>query len=145
MMIRRMTEADLDQVTALEQVIFSDPWTRADFEAEVAAEGHCYLVAEEAGEVLGYCGYWGVAGEGQIFNVAVRPESRGLGIGRQMMEALMAQGRKEGLTEFTLEVRIGNEAAIRLYHSLGFEDVGIRRRFYQKPVEDALLMTAQVE
>lgn len=145
MMIRRMIESDLDQVTALEQAIFSDPWSRADFAAEVAAEGHCYLVVEEEGQILGYCGYWGVAGEAQIFNVAVRPESRGVGIGRKMMEALMAQGKEDGLTEFTLEVRISNEPAIRLYHGLGFEDVGIRRRFYQKPVEDALLMTARVE
>ena len=145
MIIRRMCEADLDQVTALEQEIFSDPWTRGDFAAEISAQGHCYLVVEEEGEILGYCGYWGVAGEAQIFNVAVRPASRGRGSGRQMMEALMNQGKEDGLTEFTLEVRISNEPAIRLYHGLGFQDVGIRKRFYQKPVEDALLMTAWME
>lgn len=140
MLIRRMEEKDLDQVADLEQEIFSEPWSRNDFAQELIAEGHCYLVAEESGRVQGYCGYWGIAGEGQIYNVAVRQESRGQGIGRQLMERLLQEGEAEGLQEFTLEVRAGNVSAIRLYHSVGFEDAGIRKNFYSKPVEDAIIM-----
>ena len=140
MKIRSMKEEDLDQVVALEQAVFSQPWSRESFEAELAAAGHCYLVAEEEGQILGYCGYCGVTGEGQIYNVAVKKEARNQGIGRQMLKALLQSGRVAGIEDFTLEVRIGNQPDIHLYQSLGFETAGIRKAFYQKPTEDALIM-----
>lgn len=139
--IRRMEYGDLEQVAALEQVIFSEPWSKKDFEQELSEPEHRYLVASgEDGTICGYCGYWGVAGEGQIYNVAVREEIRGRGIGKRMLLELLREGEAQGLTAFTLEVRAGNEPAIRLYHGLGFADAGIRRNFYSKPQEDALIM-----
>lgn len=139
--VRRMEYLDLDGVAALEQEIFTEPWTWADFERELSKPDSCYLVAAaEDGEILGYCGLWNVSGEGQIYNVAVREESRGQGIARKMMERLLAEGRACGVSAFTLEVRAGNIPAIRLYHSLGFADAGLRPGFYAKPTEDAQIM-----
>lgn len=139
--IRRMTMDDTVQVAALEEIVFSEPWSLADFQKEAETPDHCYLAAfDKNGALLGYCGCWEVAGEGQIYNVAVREESRGLGIGKVLLTELLRQETERGIREFTLEVRADNEPAIRLYHSLGFEDAGIRKNFYTKPTADALIM-----
>ena len=100
-----------------------------------------YLVAEnDQHEVVGYCGIWGVLDEGQITNVAVREEDQGKGIGYEMLQELIEIGKNEGLSQYTLEVRVSNKKAIRLYEKLGFEEEGIRKEFYDKPVEDASIM-----
>lgn len=140
MMIRKMTELDLPQVCAIEQETFSDPWTEEDFRSSYKEPNNEYLVAEQDGEVAGYCGYWGIAGEGYIYNVAVKKDFRRNKIGFQMLKALLAESSDRGITSFTLEVRHSNEAAIRLYESLGFERAGLRKDFYSKPKEDAVIM-----
>lgn len=129
-------------VSKLESDIFSEPWRYADFLQILSDPKKYYYVALQDGEVLGYCGLFAVAWEGQIFNVAVKKEARQQGIGKGLLLKVMNQGIQLGLTEFTLEVRAGNQAAIALYQRFGFQIVGTRRDFYQKPVEDALLMTA---
>ena len=78
--------------------------------------------------------------EGDISNVAVLPEHRGRGISRKMLELLMREAREDGVQAFTLEVRAGNAIAVNLYESLGFRTEGVRPRFYDDPVEDALIM-----
>ena len=80
-------------------------------------------------------------GEGEITNVVVRDDCQNRGIGRKLMDELLMRGEKEiGIEAFTLEVRIGNRSAIHLYESLGFVSAGIRKNFYEKPVEDAMIM-----
>ncbi len=138
--IRRMKPEDLIQVCAIEEAIFTEPWSQDSFERALVREQNLYLVCECGTKIEGYCGLWGVAGEGQITNVAVKESARRQGIGRLMLLALLEEGRKAGLTAYTLEVRVSNEAAIRLYHSLGFRDSGIRPDFYELPREDALIM-----
>ena len=140
MAIRKLEEEDLGQVAALEQEIFSDPWSLAGFREELEGSGRYYLAAEECGQVVGYCGYHAIAGEGHIYNVAVQQQFRGKGIGRKLVEAMLRHGEEQGIFDFTLEVRAGNEVAIRLYESLGFQTEGIRKNFYQKPTEHALIM-----
>lgn len=140
MQIRRMQEEDLAQVCELENAIFSEPWSEKSFADSMKKPENCYLVVEEAGEILGYCGLWGVAGEGQICNVAVRPTVRNQGIAKAMLAELIREGDAAGLTAYTLEVRVSNLPAIRVYHGLGFEDAGVRKNFYTKPQEDALIM-----
>lgn len=135
-----MTESDLDQVCAIEQATFSDPWSRASFAKAITEPTDIYLVCDVNGEIAGYCGLWGVAGEGQITNVAVKDTFRRQGIGEEMLTRLLAEGREKDLNAYTLEVRVSNESAIRLYHRLGFADAGIRKRFYTHPTEDALIM-----
>ncbi|HWT75678.1 MAG TPA: ribosomal protein S18-alanine N-acetyltransferase [Mobilitalea sp.] len=140
MIIRKMTEADLPQVHAIELETFSDPWSEEDFLSSLREPNNGYLVAELDGVIAGYCGYWGIVDEGYIYNVAVKKEYRRNQIGYRMLKTLLDESSDRGITSFTLEVRYSNEPAIRLYESLGFERAGIRRDFYSKPKEDAAIM-----
>ncbi|MBP1756266.1 MAG: hypothetical protein H6Q59_2664 [Firmicutes bacterium] len=140
MEIRRMTEADLEQVCAIENETFSDPWSKDDFRNSLLDDKNDYLVVDIDGTIAGYCGFWGVMDEGDIFNVAVKKEYRRQHIGADMMKALIEKGRARGIASFTLEVRYSNEPAIRLYEDLGFQRAGIRKDFYSKPKEDAVIM-----
>lgn len=138
--IRRMTEADLPQVCAIEEESFSDPWSREDFRDSLGEENNGYLIALVDGDIAGYCGYWGIAGEGYIYNVAVKQEYRRKHIGYHLLKNTIENAISRGISSLTLEVRVSNEAAIRLYEQLGFESAGIRKDFYTKPTEDAVIM-----
>ena len=138
--IRKMQESDLDEVCKIEQESFSIPWTREAMADSLKSENNVYLVAEYAGKIVGYCGRWGIVGEGQINNVAVDASYQGRGIASKMMKALIEEGSRKKLTEFTLEVRESNIAAIRLYEKTGFQKEGIRKNFYDAPKEDAVIM-----
>ena len=140
MLIRNMTETDLPEVCAIEQETFSDPWSEEDFRGSINEVNNGYLIAEIDENVVGYCGYWGIAGEGYIYNVAVKKEYRRQQIGYQLLKKLIEISQDKGVDTFTLEVRSSNEAAIHLYETLGFERVGLRKDFYSKPNEDAVIM-----
>lgn len=140
MEIRRMTEADLNEVCAIEQETFSEPWSGEDFLKSLLDEKNGYLVAEIDGKVVGYCGFWGIAGEGDIYNVAVKKEYRRQQIGISLLKQLIEIGTSQDITAFTLEVRSSNVPAICLYETLGFERAGVRKDFYSKPKEDAVIM-----
>lgn len=138
--VRQMRPEDIGQVAALENQIFSEPWSAQSFLDSLQNKANCYLVAEQKDKVIAYCGFWNVAKEGQICNVAVQEQARGQGVAFDMLKQLIKLGDDMGLEAYTLEVRVSNEPAIRLYHHLGFEDSGIRKGFYSKPQEDALIM-----
>ena len=134
---RRMTPEDVPFISRLEEETFSMPWSADSFLEMISKEDARYYVAEEDGRLLGGCGVLMIAGEGNITNVAIAPEARNRGIGTAMLQHLMAEGNQEGLTAYTLEVRVSNAAAIHVYEKLGFESAGIRPGFYEKPAEDA--------
>ena len=138
--------ADLDGVQAVDRESFPSPWTRAMYEQELLNAGTAFIiVARMAGApVAGYCSYRLVAGEIQINNVAVRPEHRRLGMGRALVEAAVAHGRREGARMAVLEVRRSNVGAQALYFRLGFRQIGQRPRYYEHPEEDALVFAADV-
>lgn len=140
LIIRQMMETDISEVFEIEQLTFSDPWSREDFQDSLKEQNNGYLVAEVDGHIAGFCGYWGIVGEGYIYNVAVREEYRRQNIGFRMLDFMLTEAKSRGITSFTLEVRQSNEAAIRLYKRLGFESAGIRKDFYSKPKEDAVIM-----
>lgn len=140
MIIRNMAREDLSQVCEIENHVFSRPWSEKDFLNSILDKKNIYLVAEEEGEILGYCGLWDVAGEGQINNVAVKESCRRRKVAETILSAMLEMGRKQGIEAFTLEVRTGNLPAISLYHRLGFRDCGLRKNFYEAPLEDALIM-----
>lgn len=140
MIIRPMEEKDIPQVYEIECNTFSLPWSKDDFLNSVSDPNNIYLVVQKEDHIIGYCGLWGIAGEGQINNVAVAKSYRNKGIGGTMLTALIQKGRELGLTTFTLEVRISNKSAIQLYQNLGFQIIGIRPNFYEYPKEDALIM-----
>lgn len=142
MVIRTMEEKDVDQVCLLEEHAFSMPWHKPSFLEMLLNPQALYLVAIDEDEtVRGCCGVRNVVGEGDITNVVVQDACQNKGIGRSLMEALLFRGEKElGIKAFTLEVRVSNAPAIHLYQSLGFVSAGIRKNFYEKPVEDAMIM-----
>lgn len=140
MEFRRMEEKDLEQVVAIEEATFSMPWSKTAFLESMNNPSHVYVVACEGDTVCGYCGMWGVAGEGQINNVAVRSDLRGMGTGFAIVKFLIQEGEKQGLEAFTLEVRESNVAAIRVYEKAGFKNAGIRKDFYERPKENAVIM-----
>lgn len=138
--IREMNLADIEAVAAIERQIFSMPWSEQGFQTSLQSEDTLYLVVYNRDQILGYCGFLQSFDEADITNVAVAPEIRNSGIGFAMLSELMMQGRKRGIQRYTLEVRTGNAAAIHLYQKLGFESVGIRKNFYERPREDAMIM-----
>ncbi|BBF44360.1 ribosomal-protein-S18p-alanine acetyltransferase [Lachnospiraceae bacterium KM106-2] len=138
--IRPMVEKDLDQVCEIEKTLFSRPWSKNDFFGSINDDSDIYLVVELDEEIVGYCGLWSVLEEGQINNVAIKKEYQSHGLGYKMLDQLIKEGRSKGLTAFTLEVRVSNVKAIRLYQKLGFTEAGVRKNFYEIPKEDALIM-----
>ena len=138
--IRKMLKQDLEQVVKLEKEIFSSPWSRQSFEESFMRTDTLYLVGINKGSVVAYSGMFFVFDEASITNIAVDLKYRGQGIGKQILCTLLAQAACHGILNITLEVRTSNEAAIHLYESLGFKKEGVRKAFYTKPVEDALIM-----
>ena len=138
--IRRMDERDVQQVAAIEAESFSLPWSEQAFRDSLAMYHTIFLVADLEGRIAGYCGCYQSLEEAEITNVAVKQELRGKGIARELLQELFRVGTAQGVFAYTLEVRISNTPAIHLYESLGFENVGIRRDFYEKPTEDAMIM-----
>lgn len=138
--IREMEAADVETVSKLESEIFTMPWSAKDFLEMVEADYAYYYVAEIDDKIVGCCGIRDIAGEGEITNVLVDAENRKKGIGKKMMEYMLERAKQVGIGDCTLEVRVSNKAAIRLYESLGFKGEGVRPNFYDKPREDALIM-----
>ena len=136
-----MDRSHLTGIAAIERQCFSTPWTEAMLEEVLYQDTASFLVAErEDGFVVGYAGLQVVLDEGYIDNVAVLPDYRRQGIARRLVEVYCRFGEMH-LAFLTLEVRASNEAALALYHELGFLPEGRRKDYYTKPKEDALLLT----
>jgi [ribosomal protein S18]-alanine N-acetyltransferase len=130
-------------VGAIERAVFSDPWSANDF-AECVSSGVPFLVAERRGVVAGYVVAHSAADEGEILNLGVAAAHRRHGIGRELVERALAELAARGVQTVYLEVRSSNTAARRLYESLGFAEVGHRTRYYRRPVEDAVVLSAKL-
>ena len=141
MQIERLEEFFVPQVEELERLCFSLPWSHATLIREIRDPGCVYLAAADGAELLGYAGMQTVLDEGYINNIAVSPQHRRRGVASALLSALTARARELELSFLTLEVRAGNAPAIALYEKFGFAAVGTRRGYYEKPREDALLMT----
>jgi ribosomal-protein-alanine N-acetyltransferase len=133
---------EIDAVLAVEEASFTNPWTREMYVAELENRdvSYCYLAKDEDGLVLGFCSYWRVLDELHINNLAVLPQQRRAGIGSALLKFVLNQGAVLGARRATLEVRRSNECARLLYERFGFTVAGVRRAYYTKPVEDALVL-----
>jgi ribosomal-protein-alanine N-acetyltransferase len=149
LLIEPMRLGDLDEVLAIERVSFTNPWSRQAFVYELRENRVARLwvarapsgpVAGEPGSIVGYLCLWLIADEVHVTNFAVRPEERHRGIGRRLLVTLLELYRQDGATRAGLEVRVGNQPALRLYEDLGFRRVGLRKGYYFDTGEDALLM-----
>lgn len=136
--IKKAVSADLEAMFEIEQACIADPWSMAAFESSFAANGTLFLVAEaENGEVCGFVTANAVLDGISIYNIAVKEGFRRLGIA----SALISELEKGEPYRIDLEVRESNASAIALYEKCGFEQVGMRKNFYAKPTENAVLMT----
>ena len=138
--VRKMQPEDLLQVCEIEKDNFSLPWSEKSFLESMERNDTLFLVALNGEEVAGYLGCYCVAGEGEITNVAVKSSYRRQGIGGKLLETLYEEAKVLHTQEFFLEVRESNEAAIGLYSRQGFVKEGVRKNFYEQPVENAVIM-----
>lgn len=129
-----------EKLSELESLCFSDPWSAEGIAFEADNEAARFFVALFGGEIAGYAGMLYAADLGNICNIAVFPQFRRHGVGRQLVSALISSARELSVSELTLEVRASNEPAKALYRSFGFEEVGKRKNFYTSPNEDAIVM-----
>lgn len=138
--IRRMKEEDVPYVAALEAGNFSRPWSLAAFQKILSDENYIVLILRDKKALLGYCVLLCAGEEADITNVCTAPEARRKGVAAMLLAALLKEGSKRAVKEYFLEVREGNKAARALYGKLGFEEIGIRKNYYEEPRENAVLM-----
>ncbi|UUM13211.1 ribosomal protein S18-alanine N-acetyltransferase [Clostridiaceae bacterium HFYG-1003] len=141
--IHRMEEQDLEAIHQINALSFSSPWSREAIQAELHNEQAYYLTARADGQTVGYAGAWLVFDEVQITNIAVHPQMRGRGIAGRLLQALIEDMRERSMAVMFLEVRVSNQAAIRLYESAGFQYAGYRKGFYPDK-EDAHVMSLKL-
>jgi ribosomal-protein-alanine N-acetyltransferase len=138
---RVMTLDDIDDVMKIEESAFPNPWSRTAFYNEIVNNQFAtYLILEEEGKPVGYCGIWVIIDEAHVTNIAIIPKYRGKKYGDALMKKAIEQARTMGAKTMTLEVRVSNDVAQRLYRKYGFENGGIRRNYYTDNGEDALVM-----
>lgn len=138
--IKDMAQEDLRQVAEIESQIFSLPWSEKAFEESLNNRNTLYIVAKEKEKVLGYTGMYISFQEGNITNIAVNPDYRRKKIGLKLISEILKRAKQIGVTDVILEVRETNVTAISLYEKMGFEEAGIRKNFYEKPLENAIIM-----
>jgi len=132
---------DIPAISEIERATFSDPWSARSFRDALEHPAVYFGCARsDDGNVLGYVVAWFVADEGEIANLAVAPEGWGGGIGRALLDAALTEAERRRIEAVYLEVRDSNERARRLYQSRGFEEVGRRKGYYRRPVEDAIVL-----
>jgi ribosomal-protein-alanine N-acetyltransferase len=138
---RPMQMADLDEVMAIENVVYSHPWSRRNFSDSLNAGYSCWVL-EENGEMIGYSVLMLVLDEAHLLNISVARDRQQRGYGRMLLEWMMEIARNHGAAHMFLEVRVSNGPAIALYERMGFNEMAIRRKYYpaQHGREDAYLM-----
>ena len=137
---RALTEADIPAIEAIETTAFYDAWNENMLRNELDNVLTTYVVMESEGKIIGYAGFWLVAGEAQVTRVAVLEELRGLGLGTRLTAALVNKAWELGAEAVTLEVRESNLAAQKAYLTCGFASEGIRPNYYEDNHENAVIM-----
>ncbi|ETT50363.1 ribosomal protein S18-alanine N-acetyltransferase [Paenibacillus sp. FSL K6-1122] len=142
---RFMTLADIPDVMEIEHEAFTLPWTEEAFQNELTHNHFAkYMVMELDGKAIGYAGMWTIMDEAHITNIAVRGAYRGRKLGEKLLDELMSTAAYLGMERMTLEVRVSNSIAQRLYQKKGFESAGLRKGYYSDNGEDAMIMWANL-
>jgi len=150
---------DLDELEELENKVFSVPWSRKAFEAELSGNEFSRILVARCEEtvtpssheeppvstqrMIGYVCAWSVFEELRFMNIAVETDMRRRGIGSELLKKIMEMGVNQGAQRALLEVRESNHSALALYERFGFTSYGARRRYYTNPIEDAMLMALE--
>jgi ribosomal-protein-alanine N-acetyltransferase len=130
----------VNEVSNISNLSFHTPWTKESIENELKNNFAHYVVAKKDDLVIGFGGVWIILDEGQVTNIAVHPEYRGIGTGGMILEALIELCNLKGINAMTLEVRISNISAQKLYKKHGFIEEGIRKNYYTDTHEDGIIM-----
>jgi len=145
LVFRAMTVDDIDTIVEIEREAFTAPWTAEAFHNELRQNMFAkYMVMERDGVIMGYGGMWLIVDEAHVTNIAVRERYRGQGFGKKLLAEMMRTAHWFGARRMTLEVRVSNERAQRLYRKFGFEPSGVRPGYYSDNAEDALIMWAEL-
>ncbi len=141
LILRPMSEKDLDAVYAIEIAAHEHPWSFANFLDSLEEEHGCFVL-EDHGIIIGYALFFVAAGEAHLLNIVIDPIVQGRGYGKKLLLAIIEHARTQGAEEMFLEVRPSNIKATRLYQSLGFNAYGVRKNYYpaHQGREDAILM-----
>ena len=142
--VRKLEKKDLDELVVIENEAFSIPWSKKSFEEAIDNTNARYLVITDSDVVCGYLGMWYGGDHSEITNVAIAKEYRGRGFSKLLLDAAEKLAKSENITRLFLEVRVSNDIAKNLYYSHGFSDMGIRKNFYERPVEDALVLRKSI-
>lgn len=137
--IHNLQEQFLDEIDEIEKSTFKDPWSRSAYMGEVYKENAYYKVITVDNEVVAYGGFHKIFDEAHITNIAVKESFRNRGFGKMLMEALTEEAKKLEIFSMTLEVRVSNENAVKLYEKMGFKSAGVRPKYYPDG-EDAFIM-----
>lgn len=142
--VREINENDIEKIAKMEKEVFSDAWTVKGIKDTVSQSQAFVLVAEKDQNVVGYCIVYYVLDEGEIARIAVDSSSRRQGVGRKLLDHLCLVCLEKGVFRILLDVRESNLAARTFYLNYGFAEDGIRKNFYERPKEHAVLMSKEI-
>jgi ribosomal-protein-alanine N-acetyltransferase len=143
--IRLAERRDIGELLVIEEAQFPEPWTKRILLDEIEnTETRRYTVAYEKNRIVGYLGVMFVLNELHINTIGTLPEEEGRGIATSLLDDARADAKKRGITRATLEVAVSNQRAIDLYYRYGFRPVGVRKNYYEKTNEDALILWADL-
>ena len=143
MLVDYMSFDDIKEVALIEKDNFTEPWSEESFKTALEKKDTIFLVAKSETDVLGYCGCYLAQDEADITNVATAAKHRKKGVATKLLLKLFGICQQRQVEKIFLEVRESNESAINLYTKMGFEKIGIRKNFYVKPTENAIVMIKQ--
>lgn len=139
--IRLMEENDIDEVLEVDKASFPTAWTKEIYETEIMENKHAhYFVATIDEKIIGFVGIWIVHDDAQITNIAILPEYRGRKYGEKLFAFALTYALKQGAIRLSLEVRVSNVVAQKLYRKFGLVPGGIRKNYYPDNNEDAIVM-----
>ncbi len=143
--IEKMTLSSLDEVMVIEELAYGQHhWSRDSFAAEIDNQISDYNCAvTQNGQIAGYMGLWKIIDEGHVTNLAIHPDFRRKGAAKVLLLNALDECYREKIKYLTLEVRVSNLGAIKLYESFGFKSLGLRKKYYQNNNEDALIMWSE--
>ncbi len=144
-LIKPMVLKDIDRIMIIENKCFDIPWSRISFETELVDNQRAiYITATINDEIVGYGGMWEIIDEAHMTNIAVHPDYRRMHIGSAILEKLHHIASDHSINNITLEVRVSNVIAQKLYQKHGYEIAGKRKRYYADNHEDALIMWKEI-
>ncbi len=136
-----MTDEDLEDVLEIEHASFATPWSRDSFNHELHDNPYAaYYVIVLDDQIVGYCGLWVIIDEAHITNIAILPEFRGYRLGKTLFQYVLQEAKRIGSVQLSLEVRVSNVTAQKMYRQFGLVPGGIRKNYYTDNQEDALVM-----